>query len=145
MNMNTYLIFDGKINFVRVNDAGISVPKVTCQIVLPLTSQNYPDSKVNGANMWPTWILSAPDGPHIGYMNLAIRVHGCVSKLTSETYQAKFWNAMKINSFYLRQYGCHIADDIFRCIFMNKKFCMLITISLNFVANGAIDNNPALG
>ena len=27
-----------------------------------------------GANMGPTWVLSAPDGPHIGPMNLAIRV-----------------------------------------------------------------------
>ena len=34
--------------------------------------QNYPDSKVHGANMGPTWVLSAPDGPHVGPMNLAI-------------------------------------------------------------------------
>ena len=34
----------------------------------------YPDSKVQGANMGPTWVLSAPDGPHVGPMNLAIRV-----------------------------------------------------------------------
>ena len=33
---------------------------------------NYPDSKVHGANMWPTWVLSAPVGPHVGPMNLAI-------------------------------------------------------------------------
>ena len=32
-----------------------------------------PDSKVHGANMGPTWDLSAPDGPHVGPMNLAIR------------------------------------------------------------------------
>ena len=32
------------------------------------------DSKVHGANMRPTWLLSAPDGPHVGPMNLAIRV-----------------------------------------------------------------------
>ena len=35
--------------------------------------QNIPDSKVHGANMSPTWVLSAPDGPHIGPMNLTIR------------------------------------------------------------------------
>ena len=34
----------------------------------------WPDSKFNGANMGPTWVLSAPDGPHVGPMNLAIRV-----------------------------------------------------------------------
>ena len=32
-----------------------------------------PDNKVHGANMGPTRVLSAPDGPHIGPMNLAIR------------------------------------------------------------------------
>ena len=32
-----------------------------------------PDNKVWGANIGPTWVLSAPDGPHIGPMNLAIR------------------------------------------------------------------------
>ena len=35
----------------------------------------YRDSKVHGANMEPTWILSAPDEPHIGPMNLAIKVY----------------------------------------------------------------------
>ena len=33
----------------------------------------YPDSKVHGANIGPTWVLSAPDGPHVGPMNFAIR------------------------------------------------------------------------
>ena len=37
--------------------------------------QSYPDSKVHGANMGPIWVLSAPDGPHVGTMNLAIRVY----------------------------------------------------------------------
>ena len=38
-------------------------------------SCQYPslDNKVHGANMGPTWVLSAPDGPHVGPMNLAIR------------------------------------------------------------------------
>ena len=38
-----------------------------------------PDSKVHGANMGPTWVLSAPDGPHVGPMNLAIWdvIRGC--------------------------------------------------------------------
>ena len=31
-----------------------------------------PGSNVLGANMGPTWVLSAPDGPHVGPMNLAI-------------------------------------------------------------------------
>ena len=30
-----------------------------------------PDSKDHGANMGPTWVLSAPDGPHFAPLNLA--------------------------------------------------------------------------
>ena len=33
-----------------------------------------PDSKVHVANMGPTWVLSPPNGPHVGPINLAIRV-----------------------------------------------------------------------
>ena len=34
----------------------------------------FPDSKVHGAKMGPTWALSSPDGPHVGLMDLVIRV-----------------------------------------------------------------------
>ena len=34
--------------------------------------QHSPDSKVHGANMGPTWLPSAPDGPHVGPMNCTI-------------------------------------------------------------------------
>ena len=37
-----------------------------------------------------------------------------------------------------------LADDIFRCIFMNEIFSILIAISLKFVSKGPIDNKPAL-
>ena len=36
-------------------------------------SKDTPDIKVHGANMGPTWVLSAPDGPHVGHMNPVIR------------------------------------------------------------------------
>ena len=35
--------------------------------------QKNPDSKVHGAVMGPTWVLSATDGTHVGPMNFAIR------------------------------------------------------------------------
>ena len=44
----------------------------------------YPDSKVHRANMGPTWLLSARDGPHVGPTSLAIRVGYC-SYLRNET------------------------------------------------------------
>ena len=36
-----------------------------------------PGSKVHGTNMGPTWVLPAPDRPHVGPMNLAIRGYHC--------------------------------------------------------------------
>ena len=37
------------------------------------------------------------------------------------------------------QNGRHVADDIFRCIFMYEKFIILIGVSLKIVPNGQID------
>ena len=34
---------------------------------------NLLDQMDHGANMGPIWVLSAPDGTHVGPMNLAIR------------------------------------------------------------------------
>ena len=39
-----------------------------------MISQHFPDSKVHVAHMGPTRYLSAPGGPHVGPMNLVIRV-----------------------------------------------------------------------
>ena len=49
-----------------------------------------------------------------------------------------------INSSPPGQNGRHFSDEIFRCIFVNVKFCILIKISLKFVPNGPIYNNPVL-
>ena len=34
----------------------------------------FPDNKVHGANMGPIWGRQDPGGPHVGPMNVAIRV-----------------------------------------------------------------------
>ena len=56
------------------------------------------------------------------------------------------WSSARLylNSSPPGQNGRHFADDIFRCVFVNEKSCILIRISLNFVPKGPIDNNPAL-
>ena len=41
-------------------------------------SLDQPDRKVHGANMGPTWVLSATDGPHVGPTNLAFWVSYCL-------------------------------------------------------------------
>ena len=48
-----------------------------------------------------------------------------------------------INSSPPGQNGHDYADDIFKCIFWNEKFCILIWISLKFVTKGPIDNKWA--
>ena len=35
----------------------------------------YPDRKIHGANVGPTWGSQDPGGPHVGHMNLAIWVY----------------------------------------------------------------------
>ena len=47
---------------------------------------DIPDSKVHVANMEPTWVLSAPDGPHVGPMNLAIRDVLAITGLYLQSY-----------------------------------------------------------
>ena len=37
-----------------------------------------------------------------------------------------------------------LANDIFKCIFMNEKLCNLSLTSLKFVHKGQIDNKSAL-
>ena len=49
-----------------------------------------------------------------------------------------------INTLRSTQNGCHFVDDIFKCIFMNEKFDIIIDISLKFVPKGSINNSPAL-
>ena len=39
-----------------------------------LVHRYFPDSKVHGANMGPTWGRQDPGGPHVGLMNFALWV-----------------------------------------------------------------------
>ena len=43
----------------------------------------------------------------------------------------------------LRQSGQHFADDIFKCISLNKDIWIWIDVSLKFVLTGPINNIPA--
>ena len=44
----------------------------------------------------------------------------------------------------LDKMAANLTDDIFKCIFINEKFCISIRISLKFVPSGPIDNRSAL-
>ena len=43
-----------------------------------------------------------------------------------------------------RQNGCHFPDNIFKVIFFYENCWVLFQISLKYIPNGAINNNPAL-
>ena len=40
--------------------------------------------------------------------------------------------------------AANVTDYIFKCNFINEKFCISIWISLKFVPTGPINNRPAL-
>ena len=82
---------------------------------------SHPDSKVHGANMGPTWLLSAPDGPHVGPMNLAIRANTCETTQTNTDTVECCYNVVQFNTLRPRQDGRHFPDDIFKCIFLNEN------------------------
>ena len=48
------------------------------------------------------------------------------------------------NTLRLRQNGCHFANNIFECIFLNQNVWISIKISLEFVPKGSSDNTLAL-
>ena len=48
------------------------------------------------------------------------------------------------NTIRLRQNGCHFADNIFKCIFLNEIIWISIKLSLKFVPEGPMNYIPAL-
>ena len=62
-------------------------------------NNNFPDSKVRGANMRPTWVLSAPDGPHVGPITLAIRVYTFELKYVISGFFYKSWWRHEMETF----------------------------------------------
>ena len=88
--------------------------------VLEYETCSYPDSKVHGANMGPTWVLSAPDGPHVGPMSLAIRLHiATISSLIILLYTFLF-NIYQI---------CHICiGSTLNCLYSFQRIYRYIMI-----------------
>ena len=73
--------------------------------------------------------------------------HHIGAKPLSKPMMSQFYKAYSFNELTdlpPGQNGRHFADDIFRCIFMNEKFCILIKMSLKFVPKGPVDINPVL-
>ena len=49
-----------------------------------------------------------------------------------------------LNKLRPRQDGCHFADNIFKCIFLNENVWIPMKISMKFVPKGPINNIPTL-
>ena len=71
-------------------------------------------------------------------------MHAFVRAFTEITNTRCFKFYILFNSSTPGQKGHHFADNIFRCIFMNEKFNILIQISIKFAPKDPIDNSLAL-
>ena len=127
------------------------------------------DNKVHGANMGPTWVLSAPDGPHVGPMNLAIRgaeilqcwdvyktqiyVHITSTKFNSQGVDTDIAESRKvccIRTVCMSWNVTHVcadvtlsacrADAVFNRLCFIDSGCILIQIPLSFVLKGPRGN-----
>ena len=83
-----------------------------------------PDSKVHGANMGPTWVLSAPDGSHVGPMNLVIRVALRILLRVEETTNGSIlsthWGMNKMADIWIRHFQMNFLKTF---LFFQFKFC----------------------
>ena len=62
-----------------------------------------------------------------------------------QTYEAAKCQSKSFKSSLAGPNGRHFAGDIFKYIFVNKKFVIFIKkISFKFAPSGPVDNNPAL-
>ena len=71
----------------------------------------YPDNKVYGVNMGPTWDRQDPGGPHVGPMNFAFCVCSCLQSFI--LYTANIFSVDTINTWWhLDHLRAHIIGMI---------------------------------
>ena len=63
------------------------------------------------------------------------------TRFQSYNFPYHYWSAIGVNVTHLSgQNGRHFADDVFKCICMNEKFCVSNRILLKFIPKCPIDN-----
>ena len=94
---------------------------------------------VRGIHRWPV------NSPHKGPVTRKMVPFDEVimKPLKSGTHFTKI-SHIQFNTLKPRQNGRHFADDTFKCIFLNENVWIPITIWLEFVPKGPINNIPAL-
>ena len=98
---------------------------------------------------WPTYglVICLVPGHYSYFFQCWIVRIGHVTLLAITGYEALVCVShytSSVNTLRPRQNGPHFTDDIFKCMFVNEKFCILIKDSLKFVPKGPINNNTAL-
>ena len=89
-------------------------------------------------------LRATPRGMHCKTSNI-IWFYYCLKGWINLQYKALGLQVVDmVNTLRPRQNGRHFADDMFKCIFLNKNAWILIKISLKFVPKGSINNIPAL-
>ena len=94
----------------------------------------YPDSKVHMANMGPTQVLSAPGGPHVGPMNLAIRATNG-SSIRSYLFQLQCLTFDTLSQSQFMQHGSMLAPILYVpiCFLLQIKALGLYTNDFTIV------------
>ena len=90
------------------------------------------------------WISYGAGNYHINAVNILV-IHSSAYASGTRIIVVPQSKLLITKSLPPRQNGHHIADDIFRAIFANEKFCIFIKISLKFILNDPTDNNPTVG
>ena len=85
---------------------------VQIRVLSPIRRQAAPDNKVHGAHMGPTWVLSAPDGPHVGPMNLSC--YQGLSELMSTWYYKEYFGCFRQRKWHCI-HSCSKVIGIFFC------------------------------
>ena len=116
-----------------------------CRMIQISAVDLFPDNQIYGVNKGPTWILPAPDGPHVGPMNLVIWVvlvtckGRCVRvllrRITTDLGAQDcsigvpiYRDRYPFNTLRPRQNGRRFADDTFKRIFLNENVRISIKI-----------------
>ena len=74
----------------------------------------------------------------------SLKAHQYTSARAHEGDNQYVSSTWRVNTLMPRQYGRHIADNIFKCIFLNENIWIFIKIPLNIVPKGRINYIPAL-
>ena len=104
------------------------------------TNEMSPESKVHGANMWPTWVLSAPDEPHVDPMNLLSGAHRSTGPMTFAS--ANNWSATDLENSKDPTVMYLLSNNISKLTTRLEMSDSTICYVVGHVIFGLLDNSP---